>query len=255
MRNVTIVTLMSPVSRNSSADRFCVLPGAMVPKFSLPGFFFAASTMSLTVLSGPPPWWRSSDRATPCTETDLKSRNTSYGNDLNSDLLIARAVAGKRQRVAVRRSAGAGLGGEDAAGAGPVLDDELLAKALVQLLGEQAWPYVSDAARSIGHQNPHRPVRIAGPALGRDRRGLTSQRQQQQQPRLTWRSVCRRSAWFPSLNGQLASHAVVSSARRACRNCAHYACRTRFAQPAHGNPAMSAKVCSGQRRRRIVCRQ
>ncbi len=77
VRNVTIVTLMSPVSMNSSADRCCVLPGAIVPKFSLPGFFFAAATMSFTVLSGPSALVAIVRSSQAITETELKSRSTS----------------------------------------------------------------------------------------------------------------------------------------------------------------------------------
>ena len=52
------------------------------------------------------------------------------------------------------------LGGADAAAAGHVLGDELLAELLAQVLRQQAGGDVVDAARRERHQDAHRLVRI-----------------------------------------------------------------------------------------------
>src|SRR4030081_546092 len=52
VRNGTMVTSMPAVVLNNAAARFWVLPGLMVPTFSLPGFWRAALMMSCTDLSG-----------------------------------------------------------------------------------------------------------------------------------------------------------------------------------------------------------
>ena len=50
-----------------------------------------------------------------------------------------------------------------AAGAGAVIDDELLAERRCQALGNHAGLHVGAAAGRIGHDDPHRPLR---PGLG-----------------------------------------------------------------------------------------
>jgi hypothetical protein len=63
------------------------------------------------------------------------------------------------QRVAIRRRLSKRLRGNDAAGAGPVLDDGLLAPDLRQRLAEGARDDVYRATRRIRHQDVDRPAR------------------------------------------------------------------------------------------------
>ena len=65
-----------------------------------------------------------------------------------------------QQRVAVGRRLRHQLGADDAAGAGLVLDDELLAEPLAELRADDARQDVVEPARRERHDHPHRPVRI-----------------------------------------------------------------------------------------------
>ena len=65
------------------------------------------------------------------------------------------------QRVAVRRRAHDCFGGDIAAGARPVLDDEWLAETLRQRLTDQACKEVRRAARRLADDQVHRPCRCA----------------------------------------------------------------------------------------------
>jgi hypothetical protein len=64
------------------------------------------------------------------------------------------------QRVAVRRGADHRFGRDIGAGAGLVLDDELLAQPIRQRLPDQPRGDVGRAARRIADDEPHRPRRI-----------------------------------------------------------------------------------------------
>ena len=65
-----------------------------------------------------------------------------------------------KQRVAVRRRSRDRLGADIAAGARPVLDDELLAQALRQRLRHQARDDVGGVAGRKADDHVHRPGRI-----------------------------------------------------------------------------------------------
>ena len=177
VRNVTIVTSMLAVDLNSTADRCWVLPGAMVPKLSLPGLRLAAATMSSAVLSGPVRLGGDQEIEPGQDRDRPEVFQHVIGHRLEQRLADRGAVAGQRQRVAVRRGGGAGLGGDDAAGAGPVVDHELLAEALLQLLGHQARGDVGDAARPVGHDDADRTVGIPGLRLRRNGRGHRQEKQ------------------------------------------------------------------------------
>ncbi len=66
----------------------------------------------------------------------------------------------QEQRIAVRRRAHDRLGGDIAAGARPVFDDELLAEPLRQPLADQARDDVGRAAGGKADDDAHRPRRI-----------------------------------------------------------------------------------------------
>ena len=95
-----------------------------------------------------------------------------------------RRHAGDLQRVAVRRRAGDRLGADQAAAAGAVLDEELLAEGLAELVGEHAAEQVVGAAGRIGDDDAHRLVR----PFGLRRRGRASQGQWRR-----WQAL--RGAW------------------------------------------------------------
>jgi hypothetical protein len=67
---------------------------------------------------------------------------------------------GKKQRVAVRRGANDRFGGDIAAGAGPVVDDELLAQPRRQPISHHAGDDVGRAAGGDLNDQAHRPCRI-----------------------------------------------------------------------------------------------
>jgi hypothetical protein len=74
---------------NNSADRFWVLPGAIDAKLSLPGLALAAARMSPTVLSGPPALVAIRRSKKAVVVIGVKSRSTSNGSCLNSEVLMA----------------------------------------------------------------------------------------------------------------------------------------------------------------------
>jgi hypothetical protein len=74
------------------------------------------------------------------------------------------------QNITVRRGTGRGLGGDDPAGAGPVVDDELLAELLGELVGDDPRGHVGDSASPVRDDDAHRAVRIAGLRRGRQQR-------------------------------------------------------------------------------------
>ena len=72
-----------------------------------------------------------------------------------------------QQRVAVGRCFRHQLGADDAAGAGLVLDHELLAEPLAELRADDARQNVVEPARRERHDHPHRLVRIVALCGGR----------------------------------------------------------------------------------------
>src|SRR5215831_18955506 len=66
-----------------------------------------------------------------------------------------------QQRIAIRCGPDDRLGADIAAGAWPVLDDELLPEALGKPLSDQTSHDVGNAAGRISDDNTHRPRRIA----------------------------------------------------------------------------------------------
>ena len=85
--------------------------------------------------------------------------------EVEGKILIERGVDGvgwidQVQRVAVRRRMCGEFGAEIVAGAGPVLDDELLMQAFGEILSDQPGDDVGCAARRIADEPPHRMGRI-----------------------------------------------------------------------------------------------
>ena len=73
--------------------------------------------------------------------------------------------------VAVGRSLGCGLRGDDGVGAGPVLDHHGLAPVLAHLLPDEARDDVRRPARGERHDQANRPAGEARGGLLRERRG------------------------------------------------------------------------------------
>ena len=65
-----------------------------------------------------------------------------------------------QERVAVLRRVGDDLGANHAAGAAAIVDDDLLAEPLAEMLRDDAGDDVVDAAGRKRHDQPHRPVRV-----------------------------------------------------------------------------------------------
>ena len=85
----------------------------------------------------------------------------------------------EEQRVAVGRRPGDELGGDRAACAWAVIDDELLAERRCQPLGNDACLDVDAAAGRVGHDDPDRPLRprLGLGELGRERSGHCQEKQ------------------------------------------------------------------------------
>ena len=62
--------------------------------------------------------------------------------------------------MAVLRRIGDDLAADDATGAAAIVDDDLLAEPLAEMLGDYAGDNVVDAAGRERHDEPHRPVRV-----------------------------------------------------------------------------------------------
>ena len=86
-------------------------------------------------------------------------------DEIEIELVVERRVdrvrrSDQEERIAVRRRAHDRLGGDIAASARPVLDDELLAEPLRQPLTDQARDDVGRAAGGEADDDAHRPRRI-----------------------------------------------------------------------------------------------
>ena len=86
-------------------------------------------------------------------------------HEIERQLVVERRVdpvggIDQQQRVAVRRRVHDDLGADIVAGARPVVDDELLAEPLRQILPHQAGQDVDRAAGRIARDHVHRPRRI-----------------------------------------------------------------------------------------------
>src|ERR1700726_149647 len=98
------------------------------------------------------------------------------------ELFIQRRIdrvlkAREQERMAIGRRLYDGLGGDIAAGTGPVLDDELLGEPVRQPLPNQAHRDVGLAAGGEPYENSYRPRRIGLRACrARDRRKSESHR-------------------------------------------------------------------------------
>ena len=84
---------------------------------------------------------------------------------------VGNADALQQQRVAVGRGLGGDLGGDHAAAAGAVVDDDLLAQTVGQFLREQPRDDVGAAARGGSREHAHRAFGECGGA-GAERRPL-----------------------------------------------------------------------------------
>src|SRR5579859_4417108 len=89
VRKVTIVALMPAVLVNSSAARFWVLPGKVVPMLNLPGLALAAATTSASDLCGEPARVTINRSKNEAVETEAKSVRMLYGSLLNSEAAMA----------------------------------------------------------------------------------------------------------------------------------------------------------------------
>ncbi len=87
-----------------------------------------------------------------------------------------RAVEAEQQRVAVGRRRGHRLRADGAAGAGPVVDDHLLAEPRAERVGDGAHAAVGEAAGRVGHDDADRPVRERRLRDGRRRGGGQGER-------------------------------------------------------------------------------
>ena len=73
-----------------------------------------------------------------------------------------------QERIAVGGGLGREIGAEHAAGTGPVVDEDLLAEFLAELIGDDAADHVVAAAGRERNDQPDRPVRIiVGRGAGR----------------------------------------------------------------------------------------
>ena len=132
------------------------------------------------------------------TRHDARDRRD-VADEIEIELVVERRVdrvrrADQEERVAVRRRAHDRLGGDIAAGARPVLDDEWLAEPLRQPLTDQAREDVGRAAGGKADDDAHRPRRIGlrpGDArYGRERGGTRCQMQRIDGAKVSWRLLC-----------------------------------------------------------------
>ena len=93
--------------------------------------------------------------------------------------------AREQQRVTIRRGMHDLVGGQVAAGARPIFNDEGLAEPRRQLLRDQPRQNVADAAGSVADDNGHRPRRIIGLRHGARRQRWRGGRAQGQLQELT----------------------------------------------------------------------
>src|SRR5262249_40090280 len=75
-------------------------------------------------------------------------------------------VASHQHGITVGSSRRGGFRGEDSAGSGTVLDDELLFQPASQLVRQNAHPDICDATGPIGNDELHRAIRIIGLGAG-----------------------------------------------------------------------------------------
>ncbi len=94
-----------------------------------------------------------------------------------------RAGAAEHQRVAVGRGLRHRARGDRAAGAGAVLDDDVLAERLAHLLGDDARHHVVAAAGGVRHHQRDRPGRI----ILRRCRGRDGERTASESSKISWR--------------------------------------------------------------------
>jgi hypothetical protein len=76
------------------------------------------------------------------------------------DRKVAEHIAAHQQRIAVGRCRCGGLGAGGLAGAGPVLDDDALADAQLQLLRNRPGDHVARGACDVRHDDPDHAARI-----------------------------------------------------------------------------------------------
>ena len=127
-------------------------------------------------------------------------------DEIEIELVVERRIdrvrrADQEKRVAVGRRAHDRLGGDIAAGARPVLDDELLAEPLRQPLTDQARDDVGRAAGGKADNDAHRPRRIGlRPSDARHGRQRGSARGQMQKLSSAGKFHCAPPSRFTSLD-------------------------------------------------------
>src|SRR4051812_22236619 len=89
VRNGTVGTLSPAIATKFSVDKFCAVPTAIEPKLNLHGLLLAASITSRTVFSGLSLDTNSTKSNVAIGPTGAKSRDQSYGSDLNMDGAMA----------------------------------------------------------------------------------------------------------------------------------------------------------------------
>ena len=139
---------------------FWVLPGLMVPTLNLAGSARAASNASLSVCIGESALTSSSRSNSAMVEIEVNAVAGSNGMVLSSGFAQRDPAREHEQCVAVRLRRGHGVGGDDAAGAGTVLDHDLLAGALGELLADQADGDVGEPAGAERHDDADRAAGV-----------------------------------------------------------------------------------------------
>ena len=131
----------------------------------MPGSFLAIAITSAIVLAGNDGCASSATGIEATSPIGAKSlRGSIAGMGVEARIDRDRAGVAEQQRVAVGRGLGDRAGADGAAGAGPVVDDELLAARSDSFGGDHARHGVDAAARRIRHDQRDGPRRVVGGA-------------------------------------------------------------------------------------------
>src|SRR5262245_9911922 len=123
-----MVTSIPVTCFNRCADRFCVLPGLMAPKLSLPGSLRAAVTTSCRVLRLESAFVASSISKRAVIDTKLKSVSTFVRPRLEQRHADRLTVSNHPKRITIRRGPEHFLGREQPAGSRTIFDHNLLSR-------------------------------------------------------------------------------------------------------------------------------
>src|SRR6516225_119184 len=131
-----------------------------------PGSALASATKSRTVSAFTAGLTKKTIEAVPISPIGVKSRNGIVMHALLDRRNDGVRHVGEQEGVAVRRGFGGNLDAEAAAGAGAVVDDDLLAERFRHSLADEASEHVGAAARRIGHDEGDGTIGIG---FGRER--------------------------------------------------------------------------------------